>query len=291
MKMGELEAYRYGPLALGDGAGRLTLYVTPASAGVGTVGCLSRSAAPPDFGEECDAVAASAKLVSGEPFKLGRDAGYERKLDRTFNSLDAALKPRSAQLDRARTPARQAAAAQTISRAHRSSARSHWRDKEPGLRDGQPADQSGAAANERRLREPRCGRPRRRPFSLCVRARGRAVRAEAAASQPGRAGIAVAASRGRAESSSGSGGRGVGVWVCVGVWVGVCVGVCVWVGVMGAASVAVGVPAEADVGSGGSRRSAGTVARGTPGAFRALILWSSSVGAARGRQQARRPSR
>ena len=119
-----LQAYRYEDLEV-EGADRVaTLYVSPTTEGVATVACL----APPDdadaFKGECEATANTLQLTSGEPFKVGADAGYAKTLGTTFGKLNAEVDKGERALARNGATFRaQAAAARDIQAAYAGAAR------------------------------------------------------------------------------------------------------------------------------------------------------------------------
>jgi hypothetical protein len=129
---GDVEAYRYPDVRL-EGLGQpVTFYAVPTTAGVATVACIPSTAT-------CDGIANTLEL-NGEPFPVGPSADYAKKVNDTLGTLNAAVAKRGAALDKAKTPAKQAAAARSLQGAYRKAAAS--------LRGGElsPADRG---ANKR----------------------------------------------------------------------------------------------------------------------------------------------
>ena len=85
----ELQAYRYEGLKPAGTSRRVTVYASPTSEGVATVACLAPPADAAAFKGECEAIADTLQLGSGEPFPVGPDPGYAKTLSTTFGKLDA----------------------------------------------------------------------------------------------------------------------------------------------------------------------------------------------------------
>jgi hypothetical protein len=120
----ELQAYRYENLRP-DGADRqVTVYASPNSEGVATVVCLAPPADAAAFKAECEGVANTLQVASGDPLPVGPDQGYADLLGTTFGTLDkqVAAGRRALTRDGAQFR-RQASAARDIQRAHAAAAR------------------------------------------------------------------------------------------------------------------------------------------------------------------------
>jgi serine/threonine protein kinase len=124
VELGELEAYRY-PELRPKGFGRaLTVYVAPTTEGVATVACAGPSGGGDGFLDRCESAATTLGLVSGTAFPLGGGERYSKKLNATFDKLNAARRSQVTSLRRASTPGKQAAAADRLASAYRRAARS-----------------------------------------------------------------------------------------------------------------------------------------------------------------------
>ena len=116
VKLGDLSAYRYAGLRPEGFDGRLTVYVSPTSAGVVTVACTATAADAKAFLPDCEEVAGSLKLVEGKPFALGADDDYLGKLDKAIDQLNSDRERDVAKLRKARSQGGQATAAATLSK-------------------------------------------------------------------------------------------------------------------------------------------------------------------------------
>ena len=93
----------------------MTVYASPTSEGVATVACLAPPADAGAFKGECEAVANTLQLTSGEPFPVGPDPGFAETLSATFGKLDDQVAKGRKEIDRDNTTFRgQAAAARDI---------------------------------------------------------------------------------------------------------------------------------------------------------------------------------
>jgi hypothetical protein len=118
VRLGELEAYRYAGLQPRGFNGRLTVYVVPTTGGVATMACGAGSGGAADFLSRCEQVAATVELSGVEPLPLGPSEAYARTLSRTLRTLDGARRSQGPNLRDADTPAGQARAARSLSRAY-----------------------------------------------------------------------------------------------------------------------------------------------------------------------------
>ena len=123
VRIGDLEAYRYEGLKPRGTSGVLTLYVVPTSGGVATTACRAESAAATDFLSRCEEVAATLELSGVEPLPLGPSEEYASALGAALRKLDGARRSQGAKLRRADTPPDQAEAAEALSRAYGTAAR------------------------------------------------------------------------------------------------------------------------------------------------------------------------
>ncbi len=119
VRVGTLEAYRYSGLAVHGLAGPLVLYVVPTASGVVTVACLDSAGASP--AAQCAQIAATLKLNGTTAFTLSPSPQYAAALGRTFGALHGALGAATASLRAASSATAQAAAAQQLAAAYRSS--------------------------------------------------------------------------------------------------------------------------------------------------------------------------
>ncbi len=116
VKLGDLSAYRYAGLRPEGFDGRLTVYVSPTSAGVVTVACTATAADAKAFLPDCEEVAGSLKLVEGKAFALGADDDYLGKLDKAIDQLNSDRERDVAKLRKAKSQGGQATAAATLSK-------------------------------------------------------------------------------------------------------------------------------------------------------------------------------
>ena len=129
----DLQAYRYRNVRL-DGLNRpVTVYAVPTTEGVATVACLPGAAGMPN----CDAIANTAQLVSGDPFPVGPNPDYARALTRNSAALAKAVDKAQDRLRGAKTPRAQARALRDFQDAYRKAAK-------PGT-DLSPADRGADA--------------------------------------------------------------------------------------------------------------------------------------------------
>ena len=117
VKSGETEAYRYEDLQPEGFDGSLTLYVVPTTDGVATVACTAASK-PAEFLPACEEVATGVRLVNGEVFALGADEDYLAQLDKTISALNSGRKQGVSALNKAKTPSKQATAAQSLAKTY-----------------------------------------------------------------------------------------------------------------------------------------------------------------------------
>ena len=117
VKSGETEAYRYEDLQPEGFDGSLTLYVVPTTDGVATVACTAASK-PAEFLPACEEVATGIRLVNGDVFALGADEDYLAQLDKTISALNSGRKQGVSALNKAKTPSKQATAAQSLAKTY-----------------------------------------------------------------------------------------------------------------------------------------------------------------------------
>ena len=117
VKLGQVDAYRYEGLKPEGFDGSLTLYVAPTTDGVATVACAAGSGAA-EFLPSCEGVATGLRLVNTEAYALGADDDYLAQLDETIGDLNSASKKGVAALKKAKTPSKQASAAQSLSKSY-----------------------------------------------------------------------------------------------------------------------------------------------------------------------------
>jgi hypothetical protein len=122
VRVGDVEAYRYGALRPRGYAGTLIAYVAPTNRGVATVACFSTNAGIP-VTSECPRVAASLTLAGATGRPLGPDPAYAATLSRAVAHLNAVRAATVSRLRLAKGPARQAQAADAIARAYAEASR------------------------------------------------------------------------------------------------------------------------------------------------------------------------
>jgi predicted Ser/Thr protein kinase len=94
VRLGAVEAYRYGGLSVRGLAGPLTLYVVPTSAGVAAAACLGPSSSP--AGVQCAQIAAALKVNGATVFGLAPSPSYAAALAHIFGALRGAAAGRLA---------------------------------------------------------------------------------------------------------------------------------------------------------------------------------------------------
>ena len=118
VRLGDLEAYRYGDLRVDGFDDRLTLYVAPTSIGVATVACAATPRSAETFLPACEGVAGGLKLTRGEAFALGADQDYLARLDKAIGRLNRDRERQVRALRAAKTQAAQGRAASAISNSY-----------------------------------------------------------------------------------------------------------------------------------------------------------------------------
>jgi serine/threonine protein kinase len=114
---GNLQAYRYENLRPHGLAKPVTIFTTPTSEGVATVACVDPTA-------DCEAIANTLKLNAGTAFPVGPNKDYAASLGKTLGGLDKKVSSARSSLQKAKTPAAQAAAASTIASAYTAASKS-----------------------------------------------------------------------------------------------------------------------------------------------------------------------
>jgi hypothetical protein len=121
---GDVQAYRYDNLRPNNFDRAVTVYAVPTSAGVATLACLAPPASAAGFKADCDGIANTLGLKSGDAFPVGPSKAYADAVGKALGDVNAALKSGSAKLKSAKTPGDQAAAARSISGAYGKAAKS-----------------------------------------------------------------------------------------------------------------------------------------------------------------------
>ena len=117
VRLGDVQAFRYQRVEP-EGFGKpVTVYVAPTSEGVATLACVSPTA-------DCETIATSLKISSGEPFPVGPNKEYGSAVSEALSSVSAARKKGTSQMRSAKTPRAQAGGATTIAKAYSGAARS-----------------------------------------------------------------------------------------------------------------------------------------------------------------------
>jgi len=122
------QAYRYAGTAAGDA--RLLVFAAPSTRGVATVVCKG-PAEVPGFASDCDAVANSLTLRSGDWLGVPPDPSYGSQIDATIRRLNAQRRRTRRDLARAHTGGAQARAARSLARAYAAAAESLKRQAAP----------------------------------------------------------------------------------------------------------------------------------------------------------------
>jgi hypothetical protein len=112
---GDLQAYRYQDVSIEGLDTPVTLYVAPTSEGVATLACVAGAEGVPN----CNAIADTVELTSGDPFPVGPSADYAEALGGMSAKLAKAVDKPLAALNRAKTPSAQADAARDLRSAYR----------------------------------------------------------------------------------------------------------------------------------------------------------------------------
>jgi hypothetical protein len=118
VRLGDLEGLRYPRLQPRGLEGVMRLYAVPTTAGVATVACTAPGPQADAFLRDCEAVATTLQLTGAEPYPLGPNPAYARRLGRVFDRLDSVRVPGVAKMRRAGTPDAQAEAADALARAY-----------------------------------------------------------------------------------------------------------------------------------------------------------------------------
>ncbi|HYI20753.1 MAG TPA: serine/threonine-protein kinase [Solirubrobacteraceae bacterium] len=108
----KLQAYRYPNLRPNGIDQPVTLFTTPTSQGVATVACV-------DPATDCEAIANTLKLNAGTAFPVGPSKDYAAGLGKTLGALNKKVTAGRRELQAAKTPKAQAAAAKDLSSAYR----------------------------------------------------------------------------------------------------------------------------------------------------------------------------
>jgi hypothetical protein len=115
----DLQAYRYRDVRL-EGVDRpLTVYAVPTTEGVATVACLVGA----EGTANCDAIANTVQLGSGEPFPVGPNPDYAENINGAIGKLSKSVDKALPRLQRAKTPSAQADAARDLRTAYRSASK------------------------------------------------------------------------------------------------------------------------------------------------------------------------
>ena len=112
VRLGDLQALRYARLAPRGLDGTLQLYTVPTTAGVATIACTGSEAE--SFRRDCESIATTLGLTGANAYTLGPQEAYARSLGRTLDRLSQAVRSGTAELRRAGTPDKQAAAAASL---------------------------------------------------------------------------------------------------------------------------------------------------------------------------------
>jgi hypothetical protein len=123
VRLGSLEAYRYGPLQVRGLAGQLTVFAVPTTAGVVSLECWDATGSAAARQTECAQIASSLTLVGAHAYELGPNAAYAQALSQTLTRLTQQTRSPLSSLSSAATAAQQASAAQALASAYGNAAR------------------------------------------------------------------------------------------------------------------------------------------------------------------------
>jgi protein kinase-like protein len=119
-----LQGYRYEGLKPAGTDRQVTVYASPTSAGVATVACLAPPADAAAFKADCEAIANTLQLNSGNAFPVGPDPAYAKTLGTTFAKLEKQVAKGRRALGKDKTTFRQqGAAARDIQAAYAAAAK------------------------------------------------------------------------------------------------------------------------------------------------------------------------
>jgi hypothetical protein len=122
VRLGGVDALRYGGLAPRGLDGTATIYAAPTTQDVATVACVAPPAAR-DFLADCEQVAATLELSGARAFPLGPSDDYARLLATTTRQLERARAEGARRLRSAGSAGAQASAAESLARSYNGAAR------------------------------------------------------------------------------------------------------------------------------------------------------------------------
>jgi hypothetical protein len=123
VRLGDLQALRYGQLEPRGLDGPLQLYAVPTTAGVATIACTGPAGTAGEaFRTDCESVATTLQLTGAEAYTLGPQPAYARALRRTLDGLNRQVSSGTARLRQAGSPEEQAAAAAALAGDYRRAA-------------------------------------------------------------------------------------------------------------------------------------------------------------------------
>ena len=140
VRLGKLDAYRYGDLRLDGKRENLRLYVAPTTGGVATVACSAKPADAQELWESCETVATTLSLRSGEPLSLAPSEDYAQRITRANARLSRTRAQGRKDMRAAKRPAAQERAAESVAGGYRQAARA--------VRGADPPPQAGDANRE-----------------------------------------------------------------------------------------------------------------------------------------------
>jgi serine/threonine-protein kinase len=117
VRLGELEALRYGPIEPARFGRTLTVYAIPTSRGAAALACFSRAPATA-FLSQCERTASTARLEAGKAYPVRPTAEYAKRVSEVLAQVAGTRSLVGGELRRARTPPAQARAARRIATAY-----------------------------------------------------------------------------------------------------------------------------------------------------------------------------
>lgn len=117
-----MSAYRYADLKVRGLEGSMTMLVVPSNIGAITLVCYAESASDDVFVRQCERVANTVRLTSGEVLPISPDRSFSEHVTKVLTALGHDQKSAQAVLETATSPGGTAAAAEEVSAAYRRAA-------------------------------------------------------------------------------------------------------------------------------------------------------------------------
>ena len=122
MRLGPLDAFRYRNLVPAGFNGTLTLYAVPQANTTTLLGCYVHTGAPQSILQRCDDIVSTLQLDGATAFPLAPTAPYAATLNGALNTLSSQRASGLKRLGQAKTPAKQASAADAVAAAYKTAA-------------------------------------------------------------------------------------------------------------------------------------------------------------------------